>query len=123
MMSGELSMSRWKYFLSSDIYLFIFDPDCSFRPELFRAAQPELWYRNLIAEFFKRNLDRHPAAYVMRLDAEQIRHELASLFELDHDHRVRHLGGEAGVIELMHYIEAEDLAPPAYLRPLRPGRV
>ena len=41
-----------------------------------------------------------------------------ALLELAPDDRVRHLGGEAGVIDLVHHVEAEDLAAPGHRHPL-----
>src|ERR1700684_512232 len=123
MMSGELSMRRWKYFLSSDNMVVSCFLVYSIEPELFRGAEPEFRDRHIFVKFFESNLYRHPAPYVVRLDAKQVRDELASLFELDDYDRVRHLVGAAGVIELMHYIEAEDLAATADRDPARGRRV
>src|SRR5207249_10253702 len=44
------------------------------------------------------------------------------LLELDHHHRVRHLGGEARVVDLVHDGVAEDGAAPGDRRPLRLAR-
>src|SRR5712692_7265710 len=87
-----------------------------------RAASAELGQRHLGRDVLEHDLDRHADLDLPRWAVDQVRDEARALLQLDHHHRVRHLGGEARVIDLVHDGVAEDGAASRDGRPLRLAR-
>src|SRR3990172_7456175 len=75
-----------------------------------------------VAELLEDHLHRHPALDLMGPYPDQIGGHLRALFELDDHNRVRNLRGKPGMVDLMHDVEAVDLAAAADRYPGRMGR-
>ena len=88
-----------------------------------RGPESEFRNRYFITELFKHHLNRHPAFDLMRLDAVEVRDEFASFFKFDDDYCVGNLGGESGVINLVHNIETKHFAAAGNRDPARLGGV
>ncbi len=84
--------------------------------------RPELRQSYLVVQFFEHHLNLHPALYLVRLDLDEIGDDLRPFLQFNNNDGVGHLGGEGGVVNLVHNVEAVDLAPAADPDPARPGR-
>src|SRR5579864_167915 len=128
MISGELSIRRWRYFWSSVNILWGLTSARAVRPAeslvigLSGGAWPELRQSHLVAEFFEHHLNLHPTLYLVRLDPNEIRDDLRPFLQSNNNDGVGHFGGKRGVVNLVHDVEAVDLAAAADLDPARPGR-
>ena len=81
----------------------------------------ELRQRHLVGDVLEDHLHRHADADRRAARRRRgWRSSSAPSASLHHDDGVRHLGGEAGVIDLVHDVEAEDLAARRSPAPTRP---
>src|SRR5579885_3215441 len=74
------------------------------------AGGTEHRQRYLVVELFERDLDRHPAPDLMRVDADHVGEHFGPLLKLNRGNRVRDLAGEGRMIDAMHNNEAVNFA-------------
>src|SRR5712692_3559021 len=128
MMSGELSIRRWRYFWSSVNILMGVTSARAVRPaeslviDLLGGARPELRQSYLVVQFFEHHLNRHPALYLVRLDPDEIGDDLRPFLQFNNNDGVWHLRGKGGMVNLVHNVKAVDLAAAADPDPVRPRR-
>src|SRR5512142_1257445 len=79
---------------------------------------PELRQGDLVGALLERNLDWQADAHPLGRTADQVGEQSSAFLELDEDDGVRDLGGEPGMVDLVHDVEADDRTTPGGGDPL-----
>src|SRR5207249_8490719 len=85
---------------------------CRDRSRSSSLHRPELGKRDLVAHSLERHLDVETDRQPIEGTVDDVRQHPAAVLELDQHDGIGNLGGESGVVDLMHDVEADHLAPP-----------